>query len=256
MKLMKSMMLGTALVAATVAVAPTAVRAADDDGSTSVTLSADARRTVAQDRVTATLNYEFTGKTAEEVQAKINTKMQSAKPKYDAVGGIKVSTGGYNVFKNYPPEPAPKADGTPAWTSEEREKKAFWQGSQQLVIDGAKSDDMLQLIGGLQKDGFALQGLNFYMSRDAEDAVKDSLIAEALANIQSRAENIRKSLGMKKIRYSKIDLGDNGRPMPMMRAMAMKSEMAYDAAGAAPAPVAEAGETEVVVNVTAEVKLK
>lgn len=257
MKLMKSMMLGTALVAATVAAAPTSVRASDDDGSTSVTLSADARRTVEQDRVTATLSYEFTGKTAEEVQAKINTKMQAAKPKYDAVGGIKVSTGGYNVYKNYPPEPEPKADGTPAWTPEEREKKAYWQGNQQLIIDGTKSDDMLQLIGGLQKDGFALQGLNFYMSRDAEDAVKDSLIAEALANIQARAENIRKSLGMKKIRYAKIDLGDNGRPIPMMRSpMAMKAE-AYDMAGAAaPAPVAEAGETEVVVNVTAEVKLK
>ncbi len=254
MKMIHSLMLGTALVAATAA--PVAVRASDDDGSTSVTLSADARRMVQQDRVTATLSYEFSGKTAEEVQAKINAKMQEAKPKYDAVEGVKVSTGGYNVFKNYPPEPAPKADGTPAWTSEEREKKAFWQGNQQLMIDGAKSDDMLHLIGGLQKDGFALQGLNFYMSRDAEDAVKDALISEALVNIQARAENIRKSLGMKKIRYAKIDLGDNGRPMPMMRGMAMKTEMAYDAAGAAPAPVAEAGETEVVVNVTAEVKLK
>jgi len=257
MKFIKAMMLGTALVATTVAVTPATVRAVDDDGSTSVTLTADARRTVQQDRVTATLSYEFTGKTAQEVQTKINTKMQEAKPKYDAVGSIKVSTSGYNVFKNYPPEPAPKADGTPAWTSEEREKKAFWQGSQQLIIDGTKSDDMLKLIGALQKDGFALQGLNFYMSRAAEDAVKDSLISEALANIQARAENIRKSLGMKKIRYAKINLGDNGRPVPMMRAMAMKSEMAYDAAGAsAPAPVAEAGETEVVVNVTAEVKLK
>lgn len=256
MKLIKTLMLGTALVGATAVATPAAVRAADDDGSTSVTLSADARRTVQQDRVTATLNYEFSGKSSAEVQAKINAKMQEAKPKYDAVKSLKVSTGSYNVFKNYPPEPQPKADGTPAWTPEEREKKAFWQGSQQLMLDGAKSDEMLQLIGVLQKDGFALQGLNFYMSRDAEDAVKDSLITEALANIQERAENIRKALGMKKIRYAKIDLGDNGRPMPMMRGMAMKAEMAFDAAGSAPAPVVEAGETEVVVNVTAEVKLK
>lgn len=253
MKFMKYMMLSTAVAAAVVSVSPASVRA-DNDGSTSVTLSADARRTVEQDRVTATLSYEFTGKLAAEVQANINAKMQEAKLKYDAVSGIKVSTGGYNVFKNYPPEPQPKADGTPAWTPEEREQKAYWQGSQQLIFDGAKSDEMLQLIAGLQKEGFALQGLNFYMSRAAEDAVKDSLITEALGNIQQRAENIRKALGMKKIRYAKIDLG-GGQPMPMMRAMAMKAE-AYDAAGSMPAPVVEAGETEVVVNVTAEVKLK
>lgn len=255
MNLMKTMMLGTALAAATFAVAP-APRASDDDGSTSVTLSAEARRTVEQDRVMATLGYEVSGKTAEEVQAKINTKMQDAKKLYDTVKVVKPSTGGYNVYKNYPPEPEPKADGTPAWTPEEREKKAYWQGSQQLMLDGVKSDEMLKLVGSLQKQGFALQGLNFYMSRAAEDAVKDSLITEALANIQARAENIRNALGMKKIRYAKIDLGNEGRPMPMMRTMAMKAE-AYDAnAGSAPAPVAEAGETEVVVGVTAEVKLK
>ena len=42
--------------------------------------------------------------------------------------------------------------------------------------------------------------------------------------------------------------------MPMM-ARAMKAE-AFDAAGSVAEPVAEAGETEVVVNVSAEVKLK
>jgi len=256
LKISTYLLAGTALMAIA---APLAVRADDkavDDGSTTVNLSAEARRMVAQDRVTATLSYDMTGKTAAEVQAAINSKMQKAKGLYDDVSDVKATTGAYNVYKEYEPEPAPKKDGTSAWTPEEREKHSHWRGSQQLTLDGAKKDDMLQLIASLQKEGFAAQGLNFYMSRAAEDAIKDQLIVEALGNIKARGTNIQQALGMKTIRYVRIDLGDNGSrpPMPMMaRGMTMK---AYDAAEAMPAPVAEAGETEVVVNVSAEVKLK
>jgi len=241
---------GTLMMA--VVAAPVAVRA---DDSTTVTLSAEARRMVEQDRVTATLNFEASGATAQAVQAEINSKMQAAKPLYDAVAGVKTSTGHYNVYKDYPREPEPKKDGTPGWTPEEREAKAFWRGSQSLMMDGVKSDAMLMLISSLQKEGFALQGLNFYMSRGAEDAVKDALITEALGNIRARAENIQRALGKRKIHYAKIDLGGGDRPMPMMRSIAMKAE-SYAAADSMPAPVAEAGETEVVMSVTAEVELR
>lgn len=249
---LKFMMAGTALMAASL---PVAVRAADkDDDSTTVQLSAEARRMVAQDRVQATLAIETTGKTAEAVQAEINTKMQAAKKLYDGVSDVKPTTGAYNVYKDYEPEPTPKK-GEAGWTPAQREAHSFWRGSQEIQLDGAKKDELLALIASLQKQGFAVRNLNFYMSRAAEDGVKDALIVEALSNIQARAKNIQTALGMKTIRYARIDLGDNGvRPMPMARgAMMMKAEMA-DAA--MPAPVAEAGETEVVVNVTAEVKLK
>lgn len=250
---LKYMLAGTALMAATL---PVAVRADNkDDGSTTVQLNAEARRMVAQDRVQATLAIEATGKTAEAVQKDINTKMQAAKTMYDGVSDVKPTTGSYNVYKDYEPEPAPKK-GEAGWTPAQREAHAFWRGSQEIQLDGAKKDDLLALIASLQKQGFAVRNLNFYMSRAAEDGVKDALIVEALGNIQARASNIQKALGMKTIRYARIDLGDNGvRPVPMYaRGAMMKTEMA--SADAMPAPVAEAGETEVVVNVTAEVKLK
>ncbi len=243
----KLMLAGTAMA---VAMGPVAVRAGDkDDDSTTVQVSAEARRMVAQDRVQATLAIEAQGKTAEKVQAEINTKMAQAKKLYDGVAGVKVTTGGYNVYKDYEPMPKPLSET-------EREKLAFWRGNQDINLDGAKKDDLLKLVGDLQKQGFAVRGLSFYKSKEAADAVKDDLIVEALRNIKARAANIQQALGMKSIHYSRIDLGDNGvRPYPMM-ARAMKAEMAFDAAGSAPAPVGEAGETEVIVNVTAEVKLK
>ena len=249
-----SLLAGTALMAMAL---PVAVRADDkDDGSTSVQLNAEARKMVQQDRVAATLAIEVTGKDASKVQADINTKMQAAQVLYKDVANVKPSTGAYNVYKEYEPEPAPKKGGA-AWTPLEREEHSFWRGSQEIKLDGAKSDDLLKLIGSLQKQGFAVRNLNFYMSRDAEDAVKDGLIVEALGNIKARAENIRQALGMKTIRYAKIDLDNNGGVQPMaMMARAPMMMKSMDAAAPMPEPVAEAGETEVVVNVTAEVKLK
>lgn len=259
-KLTGFMLAGAALLASSLPMSGHAWGSKEEkksDDATSVTLSAEARRVVQQDRVTATLAIESQAKTSPEVQTQINTKMQAAQKLYSAVSSVKASTGTYNVYKDYPAEPAPKKDGTPAWTPEEREKNAFWRGSQELQLDGVKSDELLGLIASLQKDGFAVRGLNFYMSRSIEDSIKDELIVEALGNIKVRAENIKKALGAKEIFYSKIDLANNGvRPMPMARgAMMMKAEAFADAADV-PAPVAEAGETEVVVNVTAEVKLK
>lgn len=246
------LMAGTALVA--VAMPVMACAEDKDDGSTTVQLMADAHKMVQQDRVQATLAFETVGQTATATQAEVNAKMQEAKKLWDAVDGVKATTGAYNVYKDYEPEPPVKKDGTPAWTPEEREKHRFWRGSQEIVLDGAKKDDLLKLIADLQKQGFAARGLNFYMSREASDAVKDELIVEALGNIKARAENIRQALGMKTIRYARIELnsGGGGQPVPMMARAAMMKGAEADMAE----PVAEAGETDVTVNVTAEVKLK
>ncbi|MCA3244485.1 MAG: SIMPL domain-containing protein [Alphaproteobacteria bacterium] len=225
-----------------------------DDGSTALTLAAEARRTVAQDRVMATLNIEGTGKTVQEAQAQVNGKMQQARSLYSKVSGLKVTTGGYNTWKNYPPEPAPKADGTPRWSPAEREAKAFWQANQQLNLDGANRDEVLKVVGALQQAGFGVNGINFYLSREASDALRDELTTEALKNIKSRASTMAKALGMDKVRFVRIDTnGFNPQPMPynmMARAvpMAAKDE-------SMPEPVAQGGESDVTVNVTAEVRL-
>jgi len=222
----------------------------NEDGGTLMVLSAEARRTVTQDRVTATLSFEKQAKTAAEAQGAVNAAMQAAKAVY-AVPGVKAATGAYNVWKNYPADPQPR----PAATPEEREKGAFWQASQQLTLDSADRDTLLKLVGTLQRQGFAVQGLSFYLSREARDALKDELAVEALGTIRERAQLMARTLGMRDIRYARIDLSgaDAPRPpMPMM-ARAMKAE-AYAADAAL--PVAQPDDAEVAVTVTAEVKLR
>lgn len=215
-----------------------------------INLDAEARRVVTQDRVQANLAYEATGKTAAEVQNTINTKMTMALAKANAVAGVKVNTGYYNVYKTYenePPNP-PKP-----YTAAEREKYAVWRGSQTLVLDGANKDNVLKLAGDLQGENFAMQGMNFYLSREASDRIKDELIAEALTNVRTRAQKVATQLALPKIHMARITIGGSGgyQPPVMMRAMAMKGAEAADMA----TPVGQAGESEVTLNVNVEVHL-
>lgn len=248
------MMMGVLVVVS--ALAAGQVRAEPDlRDVTVVNLSAEARRTVAQDRVQGTLNIEATGKTAVAVQESINAKMQAAKAMYGAVRGVKVSTGGYNVYKQTPITHDPKT-GQPL-TPAEVEAKSYWQGSQQLLLDSGDKEAMLALVGKLQGKGFAVQGLSFYLSREASDALRDDLMDEALGTIKARAERLAKGLGLSKVRYARVDLNGGGYipPMPMARGAMMmaKAEMASDAMTA---PVAQSGESEVVVSVGVEVHLR
>lgn len=218
-----------------------------DPNTTIVTLNAEARRMVPQDKLQATLNIEASANTAAEAQAQVNRKMQAAKKIYDDVRGLKVSTGGYNVYKVYPNEgPRPLSEA-------ERERQATWRASQQLVLDGSDRDAMIKLVNTLQQQGFAVQNLNYYLSKEGMDALRDQLTAEALTTIRSRADKMGNQLGLKVTGYSRIDasssMGGNPPTMLYARAAAMKSEMAD-------APVVQAGESEVVVNVNADVKMR
>lgn len=250
-------LLSTSLIAATLLVsAPQAIHADEAEIAyfkdvTVINLDAEARRVVTQDRVQATLNVEATGKTAAEAQNAINTKMTAALAKANAVSGVKVSTGYYNAYKMYPPETNPNPPKP--LTEAEREKTAYWQANQTLVLDGADKDKVLKLAGELQASNFAMQGMNFYLSREASDKIKDELIAEALTSVKARAQKVATQLALPKVHLARINVGGGGgyNP-PMMRTMAMKggAEMADMAA-----PVGQAGESEVTVNANVEVHL-
>lgn len=214
---------------------------------TVMNLDAEARRVVTQDRVQTTLVIEKTGKTPTEVQAFINSAMQQTLAAANKVSSVKASTGYYNVYKQYQPETTPLS-------AAERERKAVWQGQQSLVLDSADKDALLKLAGSIQEHGFTMQGLNFYLSREASDKLKDALTAEALTTIKTRAQAIAAQLGMPNVRFARVSIGGGGYQPPVMyaRGMMAKAEMMADAM---PAPAAQAGESEVALSVNVEVHL-
>lgn len=248
------MMLMTAALLAGAWTLPALPVRADDDATaaylrtvTVMNLDAEARRTVTQDRVQATLNFQAEGKTAAEAQDAVNRKMQAALATANKVKGVKVSTQGYSAYKMYPPEPGPKP-----LTAAEREKNATWQASQGLQLDGADKDALLKLSGDLQAQGLALQGMNFYLSREATDKLRDDLTVEALQTVQARAKGIAAALDLPKVHLARVNVG-GASPVFAPRAM-MAMAKGMDAAEAAP-PVAQAGESDVAVNVNVEVHL-
>lgn len=241
-----TMLMSAALVAGVLAV-PAAMAADSHEDGTVLALSAQAHKTVAQDRIRATLRFENVAKTAAEAQNSVNQAMQAATALCNGEPGVKTTTGGYNVWKQYPNDPQPKSM-TPA----EREKDAMWQASQELVLDSADKDTVLGLVGKLQQRGFAVQGMDFYLSREASDAVKDDLMVEALGTIGQRAKRVADVLGLKHISYDKVDMtGTMPRPPVPMMAKAMSF-----ASAEAAAPVAQAGDTDVTVTVNADVRLR
>lgn len=222
---------------------------APTDPRTVVNLTTEVRQTAPQDRLQATLNIEAQGKTAAAVQSTINAKMQDARELYRKATGVKVTSGGYNVWKQYPPEDPAKPLSVTA-----REAKAFWTGSQQLVLDGTEASEILKLVTPLQQQGFAVQSLNYYLSQTATEQLRDSLLEEGLVTLRQRAERIAKALNLSGVQFTRVDLNTGGNVYPMMRSMAMQAKGgAMDTA--MPEAVVQAGETDVVLTISAEVKL-
>lgn len=214
---------------------------------TVMSLDAEARRTVLQDRVQATLVVQREGKTAQAAQRLVNEKMRAALAMAKTASGVRASTGRYSTDKRYPPEPKPM---TPA----ERERQSIWMAQQTLLLDADDAPALLELAGRLQNMDLALQGLDFYLSREAEDRVKDELLAEALQTVKSRAQKVAAVLGTPSVRFARIQVGGGGPGPPlMMRRMAADAVAAR--AEAMPAPIGEAGQTEVSLGINVEVHL-
>jgi predicted secreted protein len=216
--------------------APPAV-AADTAAPPSVTvihLTERAERLMARDRLRAGLAVEVTGPVPQQVQAEINRRMEAALAKAKSVSTVKAETGGYSVF----PE---RNTGKPT----------LWHGQQTLNLVSDAPADLLALMGDLQQQGLATQGLTFEVAEETLRKAEDGLTAEALAAVGQRADKVAGDLGMRvqQIRDVTVGNAEGGArpplPMAMMRA----------AAAPPPPPVAEPGDAQVSVTVQAEIWL-
>lgn len=211
-------------------------------GQTILNISATERRQVPQDLLIASLRIEKTGPDAKAVQNDVNTLMKSAADKAKAVTGVKVSTGGYYIYEETPPA-----------TKEIPKPKKSWRASQSLEIKGTGADDILKLSGELQDMGLLMGGLNYTLSPEKMDDVKDSMMEAALAKLKARAERAARAMNKASTELVEVNVEANDMaqsPRPMMYAMA-KSASAEMAA-----PTAEPGETEITLTVSAKALLK
>lgn len=202
---------------------------------TVLNLTETVTKKVAQDRLQASLAVDEKSMSATEAQDAANKKMEAGLKIAKTFTDVKVSTGYYQTWQENP--------------------SGIWHVRHSIEVNSANSKQILELVGQLQKAGLQAGGLSYYLSEEAQRALYDALLEEALQKLKSRAGKMAETLGLKVIRFAEINPGYNQPPMPYGRGAIM---MRADAAEAAPmtAPSAEAGEQNVSVTVGARVYLQ
>ncbi len=211
------------------------------EGQTLITLSVTERLKVEQDTLVASLRIERDNRDSQALQRDINAAMEEALALMQSAPEIATSTGYYAVyqFSNVPQGGRPDM---------------LWRGSQTITLEGKDAPRILALAGELQERGFLMNSLNYQLSIEKEDEVRDSLMESAIARARANAERAGHALGKADIEIAVLDidtaLGYSGAPVMMARSLAM-GDMAERAS-----PVAGAAETEVSLTVRVQAVAK
>jgi predicted secreted protein len=217
--------------------------------NTIVTVAAEDQKTVQQDLLVASLRIERDGKDSKVLQDEINKIMASAMDLAKQDAALKVSTGNYYVY-SYDPNPSPRP-----LSHAEQQKRMIWKGSQTIELQSKDAQKVLDVVGKIQDLGLVMNGLNYTLSSELQEAQKDELLVGALQKIQKKAELIAKTLG--KTGYDILEVNVEGANMPQPQPVMMMKAMGGMAreSDAMAAPVAAPGEAEVSLSVSARVVL-
>ena len=208
------------------------------DGQVILNISATERREVEQDLLVATLSYNATNTNSRELQNEINTAMKKALDLVKKEKSVKVNTGSYQVYE----------------TRDPRTKEKKWQGSQSLTLKSKDAETVLDLAGKLQDMKLNMGGLNYMLSPETAVEIQDSLMEDALEQLQTRANRAAKALGKSTAELRDVNVQGGGvpyQPIPYARGAMMES-----ADMAMAAPVAASGETTITLSVSARAILK
>ncbi len=218
------------------------------EGTTIINFSATEKRTVPQDLLMASLRIELDEGTPVEIQKKINESMKKALELAKGSSAFKVSTGAYSVYKYDQPTVINEKTG-------QQEFKPVWRGSQTIDIESKDSTKLLDTVGKIQELGFAMNNLAYTISPEVADKVRDELMVEALKKLVAKADIVAKTLGKAKADLVDVNVDSGGPVMPMYKTMMARGEAVAMDAGM-PAPVAEAGETDLSLTVSARALIK
>lgn len=220
-------------------------------GQTVINLSTSERVEVDQDLLVASLRYEAENKDPRALQNEINNIMKKAVDAAKGTPDVKVVTQQYYVYP-HDPVPPPMPDETPRETTQQ---ERTWRGSQGLELKSKKSDDLLALVGKLQDMGLTVNGLGYTLSPEKAEEVRDGLMEDALEKLKAKATRAAKALGKGDASLLEVNVDSGGHfPQPVM--MAAMADMGGARMEKMAAPVAEAGQTEIIMTVSARALLK
>lgn len=198
----------------------------------SVSLSANATRTVQNDIATASLFVEKEDTDAAVASEAVTLQANKAHALLKDFSGLKVKTANRQAY--------------PVW---DKNRVTRWRVRHELLVEGADFNALSKAIGTLQPHA-QLGGIRFSVSSKLREATENQLIQQASADFQKRADLVSSSFGAKAYRIKEIAV-HSGEPSPIMpfRAQAMV------AAAESTPPVLEGGSNEISVTISGSIEL-
>jgi predicted secreted protein len=202
-----------------------------------ITLDASATAEVPADTLTITLFTEEQGPDPTDLAAKVNARLDQAITRAKADPAVDVRSGAYQTFPVY--DRASQITG--------------WRIRAELVLSSKDFKAVSGLAGKLQP-ALKISAMTFSLSRAAREKAEASLLAEAIARYQTKAQAIAKGFGFPGFTLGVINVHTEGAPppQPIMYRAASNAAMA----DSAPPPIpAEGGKNAVTVAVSGNVIL-
>lgn len=215
------------------------------DNASYLNLSVTERTDVQEDLLMSSIRIERDGIDPKAIQNEINHIMVKALT-IAKQPDINVSTGQYNIYQYN--EEQNTSNQEPKVT----QKK--WCCTQELLLNSKSPAALLSIIGQLQNEGLLIQSLNYTLSNDKRDAIRNAMIESAIGKIKQQAMQVAKALGQEYSRFTTINI-DTGlgiqSPISMYRSIS-----SLGAISEAVMPSAEPSTSTVSLTVSATALLK
>lgn len=209
-------------------------------GQLLLNLSATEQVDVDQDTLNTTLEFSVQGRDQIALQNEVNTAMRKALDILEADGRVDYATTQYQVYVIEP--------GRPSRTDIEN---PVWHAQQGVALTSMDSAALLDLAGQLQASGLVITSQYYSLSSERYEEISGQLLQSALQRLQQRAEEAAAGLGKGSAELVEVTLNDSPNfAFKEFRGMAMAASDAM-----AP-PVAEPGETQVSLSVSARAVLQ
>lgn len=215
------------------------------DDASYLNLSVTERIDVQEDLLMSSIRIEKDGVDPKAIQNEINHIMAKALT-IAKQPDINVSTGQYNIYQ-YNEEQNTS-------NQEQKVTQKKWRCTQELLLNSKSPETLLSVIGQLQNEGLLIQSLNYTLSNDKRDSIRNAMIESAIGKLKQQATQVAKSLGQEYSRFTTINVDTgSGAPSPMSM---YKSVSSLGAVSETAIPSAEPGTSTVSLTVSATALLK
>jgi predicted secreted protein len=205
-----------------------------------VNLEAQATGEATTDRMQAMVALELNGGDLARLARQANERLQKALDLLQHQKAVQYGSTGYQTepVYSYPEHASPRQTG--------------WRITAILRLHSPDTEAMGKLLGQLQTSGFAVQGLDFILSRERREQLESQLVVQGLQAFRARAEQVSQALDGKGYRIVQLRIQTDSPPQDgpvfhrRMRAMA---------AEAAPLPAAPA-QQEMTVQINGQIEIR